>query len=48
MFFPTKDLVVGIGLINAFNISEFKAVVAHEFGHFSQQKHKTWNIYLQC
>ena len=33
---PDKELFLGIGLINALNLSEFKAVVAHEFGHFSQ------------
>lgn len=31
-----KDLNLGLALINAINISEFKAVLAHEFGHFSQ------------
>lgn len=37
LFFPTrKNLYVGLGLINTFTISELKAVVAHEFGHFSQ------------
>jgi Zn-dependent protease with chaperone function len=33
---PKKDLLVGLGLVNAVNLSEFKAIVAHEFGHFSQ------------
>lgn len=33
---PKKELFVGIGLINALNLSEFKAVLAHEFGHFAQ------------
>ena len=33
---PEKELFVGIGLINALNLSEFKAVLAHEFGHFAQ------------
>ncbi len=37
MFFPTKkNLNIGLGLVNSLNISEFKAVLAHEFGHFSQ------------
>jgi Zn-dependent protease with chaperone function len=31
-----KHLVVGLGLINALNLSELKAVLAHEFGHFAQ------------
>jgi Zn-dependent protease with chaperone function len=38
MFFPTgKDLTIGLGLVNSLNQSEFKTVLAHEFGHFSQR-----------
>lgn len=33
---PKKDLLIGLGLVNCVNLSEFKAVMAHEFGHFSQ------------
>ena len=41
MFLPVKkNLKIGLGLVNAINISEFKAVVAHEFGHFSQRSMK--------
>lgn len=41
MFMPVKkNLVVGLGLVNAVNLSEFKAVIAHEFGHFSQRSMK--------
>lgn len=41
MFFPVKkNLQIGLGLVNAVNISEFKAVMAHEFGHFSQRSMK--------
>lgn len=37
LFVPPKyDLWVGLGLINCLNLSEFKAVVAHELGHFTQ------------
>lgn len=37
LFFPAKkNLMIGMGLMNALNLSEFKAVLAHEFGHFSQ------------
>ncbi|MFN3650973.1 MAG: M48 family metallopeptidase [Armatimonadota bacterium] len=32
-----KDLVLGIGLVNVLTISELKAVIAHELGHFSQR-----------
>lgn len=38
MFFPVrKNLQIGLGLLNSLNVSEFKAVLAHEFGHFSQK-----------
>lgn len=41
MFLPVrKNLQIGLGLVNATNISEFKAVLAHEFGHFSQRSMK--------
>lgn len=49
MFFPVKkNLEIGLGLVNSVNISEFKAIMAHEFGHFSQQSMKlgsfTYNV----
>lgn len=38
---PTpKNLLIGLGLVNVLNLSEFKAVLAHEFGHFSQSSMK--------
>ncbi|MCU0702488.1 MAG: M48 family metallopeptidase [Fimbriiglobus sp.] len=33
---PKRELRVGIGLINLLTLSEFKAVLAHELGHFAQ------------
>jgi Zn-dependent protease with chaperone function len=33
---PRKDLLIGLGLVNCTNLSEFKSVLAHEFGHFCQ------------
>ena len=33
---PKQDLLLGVALINAWNLSEFKAVLGHEFGHFAQ------------
>jgi Zn-dependent protease with chaperone function len=37
LIFPArKNLLVGLGLVNALTLDEFKAVLAHEFGHFSQ------------
>lgn len=49
MFLPVrKNLEIGLGLVNSVNISEFKAVMAHEFGHFSQKSMKlgsfTYNV----
>src|SRR5947209_1111991 len=41
LFWPThKNLLIGLGLVNVLNLSEFKAVLAHEFGHFSQSSMK--------
>ncbi|HMF72705.1 MAG TPA: M48 family metalloprotease [Flavitalea sp.] len=41
MFFPVrKNLQIGLGLVNVLTISELKAVIAHEFGHFSQKSMK--------
>jgi Zn-dependent protease with chaperone function len=41
MFLPIrKNLHIGLGLVNSVTISEFKAVLAHEFGHFSQRSMK--------
>jgi Zn-dependent protease with chaperone function len=41
LFLPTrKNLLIGLGLVNVVNLSEFKAVLAHEFGHFSQSSMK--------
>ncbi|MBO0698619.1 MAG: M48 family metalloprotease [Zavarzinella sp.] len=34
---PDKDLLIGLGLVNVVNLAEFKALLAHEFGHFSQK-----------
>jgi Zn-dependent protease with chaperone function len=41
MIFPVKkNLNIGLGLVNTVTLSEFKAVMAHEFGHFSQRSMK--------
>lgn len=38
LFFPVKkNLDLGLGLVNSVNLGEFKAILAHEFGHFSQK-----------
>ncbi|VTS01490.1 M48 family metallopeptidase [Tuwongella immobilis] len=38
LVFPARrNLLIGLGLVNSLNLSEFKAVMAHEFGHFSQK-----------
>ncbi|MFN8349548.1 MAG: M48 family metallopeptidase [Spirosomataceae bacterium] len=41
LFLPVrKNLQIGLGLVNCVNLSEFKAIMAHEFGHFSQRSMK--------
>jgi Zn-dependent protease with chaperone function len=41
MFLPVrKNLLIGLGLVNSVTLSEFKAILAHEFGHFSQKSMK--------
>ncbi|MFC4816439.1 MULTISPECIES: M48 family metallopeptidase [unclassified Flavobacterium] len=41
LLLPTrKELTIGLGLVSSLNLSEFKAVMAHEFGHFSQRSMK--------
>ncbi|TLX72982.1 hypothetical protein E9993_16065 [Labilibacter sediminis] len=38
LFMPVrKELTIGLGLVSCLNLSEFKAVISHEFGHFSQR-----------
>jgi Zn-dependent protease with chaperone function len=38
LIFPTrKNLLIGLALVNVLTIAEFKAVLAHEFGHFGQR-----------
>lgn len=37
LFLPVrKNLLIGLGLVNVLTLDELKAVLAHEFGHFSQ------------
>lgn len=41
MFLPIKkNLVIGLGLVNTITKEELKAILAHEFGHFSQRTMK--------
>lgn len=41
MFLPVrKNLLIGIGLVNALTLDELRGVLAHEFGHFSQKTMK--------
>lgn len=48
MFLPVrKNLTIGLGLVNTLNIAEFKAVMAHEFGHFSQRSMKLGSYVYQ-
>jgi Zn-dependent protease with chaperone function len=41
MFLPIrKNLLIGMGLVNTVTHDELKAILAHEFGHFSQRTMK--------
>ncbi len=41
MFLPIKkNLIIGLGLVNTVTKEELKAILAHEFGHFSQRTMK--------
>lgn len=41
MFLPVKkNLQIGLGLVNTITKSELKAILSHEFGHFSQKSMK--------
>ncbi|MBY0424610.1 MAG: M48 family metalloprotease, partial [Cytophagales bacterium] len=42
MFLPIrKNLAIGAGLVNTMTDVELKAIISHEFGHFSQKTMKT-------
>src|SRR5437588_8378554 len=43
---PKKDLLIGLGLVNVMNLSEFKSVMAHEFGHFCQSAYASSYTYI--
>lgn len=48
LFVPVrKNLAVGVGLINSSNLGEFKFILAHEFGHFSQRSMKLGSFVYQ-
>ena len=48
MFFPIeKNLEIGLGLVNSVTKSELKAILAHEFGHFSQRSMKVGSYVYQ-
>lgn len=48
IFFPArKNLVIGIGLVNSVTTEELKAILAHEFGHFSQNTMKIGSVIYQ-
>lgn len=41
IFFPVrKNLEIGLGLFDGTNIDEVRSIIAHEFGHFSQNSMK--------
>ena len=45
MFFPVrKNLVLGAGLFATTSTEEIKGILAHEFGHFSQESMKIGSV----
>ena len=43
LLIPSKEnLMIGLGLVNSMSESELKAILAHEFGHFTQ---RSLNVY---
>lgn len=49
MFLPVrKNLTIGLGLVNGLNRSELTAVIAHEFGHFSQKSMRAGSFVYQA
>lgn len=49
MILPVKkNLTIGLGLINSTTESELKAILAHEFGHFSQRSMKVGSYVNQA
>jgi Zn-dependent protease with chaperone function len=48
MFLPVKkNLQIGLGLLNSVSKSELTAILAHEFGHFSQKTMKVGSYVYQ-
>lgn len=49
MILPVKkNLQIGLGLVNSVTVNELKAVLAHEFGHFSQSTMKIGSYVYNC
>jgi Zn-dependent protease with chaperone function len=49
LIFPVKkDLTIGLGLVSCLNLSEFKAVISHEFGHFAQSTMKVGSYIMSA
>ncbi len=49
LFLPIKkELTIGLGLVSSLNLSEFKAVIAHEFGHFAQRSMKIGSFIISA
>jgi len=48
LFFPvSKNLIIGLPLINTSTVDELRGVLAHEFGHFSQKSMKVGSYVYQ-
>lgn len=44
---PTRQLIIGLGLVNWLNRTEFEAVLAHELAHVAQPE-MIWSGYVQA
>ena len=49
LFIPSKEnLMIGLGLANSMTDCEFKTIIAHEFGHFTQRSLNVFSyIYIE-
>ena len=49
LFLPVKkELTIGLGLVDCLNLTEFKAVISHEFGHFAQRSMKIGSFIISA
>lgn len=47
-FRESKNLIIGVGLLNTCTVAELRAIIAHEFGHFSQDSMRVGSYVYQA